>query len=145
MRRLSPSSRNPLRGRTAGSGLSSNQSWRCGLAWKACARGALGKDSASPDSGAQPLRGCPLVLRGPRPQASDLPAPPGCGWRRRLPQLLCVAVKRLSINRVWIVEQSARFVCLVVRGSKVGIVLLRTIPSSLSRRKTAGGAGMSVT
>lgn len=36
-----------------------------------------------------------------------------------------VAAIRLSINPVWIVERSARFVCLVVRGSKVGIVPLQ--------------------
>uniref|UniRef100_A0A8B9PYE1 Caudal type homeobox 2 n=1 Tax=Apteryx owenii TaxID=8824 RepID=A0A8B9PYE1_APTOW len=53
-----------------------------------------------------------------------------------LPELLCVAVIRLSINPVWIVEQSARFVCLVVRGSKVGIVPLQTSTSFFSLRKS---------
>ncbi|CAI5773130.1 Hypothetical predicted protein [Podarcis lilfordi] len=33
-------------------------------------------------------------------------------------------MERRSIKRVWIVERSARSVCLVVRGAKVGIVPL---------------------
>lgn len=55
---------------------------------------------------------------------------------RLLPELLRVAAIRLSINPVWIVEQSARFVCLVVRGSKVGIVPLQMSTSFFSLRKS---------
>lgn len=64
--------------------------------------------------------------------------PPPQHWSplRLLPKLLRVAAIRLSINPVWIVEQSTRFVCLVVRGSKVGIVPLQTSTSFFSLRKS---------
>lgn len=111
-------------------------------------RGARGGNDSAPSGSKGAAFGCPLVRQGPRPHAIDPLAQPGWSWRLELlPPLLCVAVKRLSINRVWIVEQSARFVCSVVRGSKVGIVLLRTIPSSFSLRNTGcrgGGRHVSV-
>lgn len=83
-----------------------------------------------------------------------VPGHEGCGWQepragpalggcapaalipgRLLPEPLRVAAIRLSINPVWIVEQSARFVCLVVTGSKVGIVPLQMSTSFSSLRK----------
>lgn len=93
------------------------------------ARGLLGggsRDAGNPGR-CRPFEDA-LWHPGPPPQHRS-PA-------RLLPELLRVAAIRLSINPVWIVEQSARFVCLVVRGSKVGIVPLQTSTSFFSLRKS---------